>query len=390
MASVNHGIIKKRGYKVDKEIIDRIRNIREGFPNLLGMVKDGEQKYLFKNIPTIADYLEAGTIPNAELSSARRNLEQVVKIGFDNLISKPYFNFYDGKAPESILEVSYQLNVDLHLVASAQNKFEKLKKQYPDLVEHPIAESLKTFFNEALVLSGVGQYLKENAVKRVAKSVSEKETEARYVPPMADKAAERLVRGALTKLTDESYVRLKDGLMSFYKGSFERALEKSALDPSIKANLQPFEKMLLIKHARRTTRSDPYTPYPNMVCVLNDISANCVQEANDIRESFVIKNLRKLASIIDKKGGLESIEERGRTVSISGLKGSFLFKFSDGSSFEAHNEVVVAMSSKGNRFQRYPLTFHNIVPASPEATSELKPGQDKLAMRSEEWMNKMF
>lgn len=376
---------------MDKEIVDRIRDFKEGFPNLSNGLSGRSLRLAEERMPLIADYVAKEEIPNAVLGDMRNVLSDLVRNGYAKLVDVHYDHHATPPQPAFLDELYWTVNKDLHTVNSTEKKVEKLKKQFPEMVDHPVSEALKTLFSEAKILSEVGQFLKDHAVKRVIKTDEEREAEAKYVPPMADKASEALVRGVLITIANESYEHIKSSLTSYYVGVFDRALEKSAKDPGNRErSLSPTENRMLAVHARRSSRSEPYTPYPNRVAALDAIGAEAEKEAISIREQFVVKNLRKIASIVDKKGGLNGVDEIERKLDIGGLEGRLRFSFNDGSSFEANNSVVSVVNSHGTFFQRFPLTFHNIVSTNAEAVSELKKGQTLLAKRSEEWMNNTF
>jgi hypothetical protein len=381
----------KKEIEMDERISDKIRDYKEHFPNLTNGLTGYDLRCVEQRFPKIADYIDKGELPNAELADLRSALGRAIENGYKKLVSSHIDFQTTPPPPKFIEEIYYSVNKDLHTIFSSEKKIDKIRKQFPEMLDHPINQGLITWLNEAKPLAEVGQFLKEHAVKRAVKSEEERKAEAKYVPPMADKGAEKLVKDALTKIAEESYEGIKNYLTSTRIRSFERAIEKSEADPTNKErNLTPLDKVMLVKYATRNDRRLPYTPYPNKQTVIQTITNDSERDASDIREQFVVKNLRKIASIIDKKGGLTEVKEIGRKLDIGGLEGRLRFSFSDGSSFEANNSVVHVQNEHGTQFQRYPLTFHNIVSTSPDAVGELKKGQERLASRSEEWMNKAF
>ena len=83
----------------------------------------------------------------------------------------------------------------------------------------------------------------------------------------------------------------------------------------------------------------PYVAKPEAE-VAPIVEAEATKQADEIRTAFVHKNYRKIASIIDAKGNYASGQEVAHSVSLGGLRGSFVFKFTDGSQFEVTNQVV--------------------------------------------------
>jgi hypothetical protein len=99
-----------------------------------------------------------------------------------------------------------------------------------------------------------------------------------------------------------------------------------------------------------------------------------------IREDFVYKNLEKIASIVEAKGNYNTGKVISREINLAGLTGTLSFDFKDGSSFVVQNSVVWVENSYGTQFNRFPLTFHNVMMA----------GGKKMGRPSEQRMNEVF
>src|SRR5690606_2376031 len=102
--------------------------------------------------------------------------------------------------------------------------------------------------------------------------------------------------------------------------------------------------------------------------------------AKRIRDAFIFKNLKKLSSIVEKKGDFESAAEIEGTVRLTGLSGTLIVKFKDGAQFTAQNSIVWSRSIHGTEFPRFPLTFHDVILSSGE----------RMPRPSEERMNVVF
>lgn len=104
------------------------------------------------------------------------------------------------------------------------------------------------------------------------------------------------------------------------------------------------------------------------------------REVEEMQNMFVYKNTGKLAPILDRKGGNETVDVlfvRGETgVITSALK----FTFADGSSFRVDQSIVGSHSVYGRPFYRFPTTFHDVVLADGT----------KMGLPSEERMNEIF
>ena len=127
-------------------------------------------------------------------------------------------------------------------------------------------------------------------------------------------------------------------------------------------------------------RVDALSIYFSMKDRETKLRALATEMADEIRMSFVYKNFRKLAFIVDAKGNLKSAIAREHTISLNGLTGTFDFTFKDGARFTATNSVVYVVNAYGTRFSRFPLTFHNVRLANG----------GRLARPSQEKMNTIF
>lgn len=88
------------------------------------------------------------------------------------------------------------------------------------------------------------------------------------------------------------------------------------------------------------------------------------RQADKIADTFIAKNMRKLGAIVDqkeKKSKLKSCTVTETRIEAGAFEGTFHLAFLDGSSFDARNIVVYALSVNGKPFCRYPTTFHNVV-----------------------------
>lgn len=97
-----------------------------------------------------------------------------------------------------------------------------------------------------------------------------------------------------------------------------------------------------------------------------------------IVEEFILKNISKLGSIIDRKGTYKNIEVISAYSSKGKLNSSLKFYFDNGSSFIVKSKIVIVYSR--TVFSRYPTTFHDILDSNNVFHKT----------QSEEWMNTIF
>jgi hypothetical protein len=102
---------------------------------------------------------------------------------------------------------------------------------------------------------------------------------------------------------------------------------------------------------------------------------------DDIQASFLAKSVMKLSKLVDVKGNLESVDEaRPGTASIHGGTGSissaFVFKFADSSSFRVDSKIIVNYTAKGQPFNQFPTTFHDV--KLPDGSKLAVPSEEKM------------
>lgn len=346
---------------MDQSDIDKFKDFRANFPLL---TSGNSEKLLPRRISEMAQIvicLETGETPNARLKEYRSDLGRIVEDAWTKLIKEVHVYGKYQSLPQNVQEATSNFTCyDLHQVGALVKKYEKAIKKDPDLLNSPMIQDIGKLLAEARVLFDAGVRLKETAVKREVKSDAEKEAAAKYVPPMADKNAELLVRGALEKIAEESHQEMISNLKSQYSRRLDAALEKLA-NGTKHRNLNHGEKDVLDLGADCVgfTLDRRYEKKPNSAEVIEKRS---VKEADFFKEQFVIKNLRKLASVIDNKSqssALTTVEEIGRRVSIGSLEGTLRMTFKDGSKFSVTNSVEGATSPLGKYFHRFPLRFHD-------------------------------
>jgi hypothetical protein len=119
---------------------------------------------------------------------------------------------------------------------------------------------------------------------------------------------------------------------------------------------------------------------PHIITVSPDAEESIMRMANQhaeaVRGTFVYKNTRKVAAIVDAKGNLKRTDVLNIRVSAGGLDGTLRFHFDDGSAFSAKKSVVWSTSSRGRAFLRFPLTFHDVT--MPDGTPMKSPSEERM------------
>lgn len=100
-----------------------------------------------------------------------------------------------------------------------------------------------------------------------------------------------------------------------------------------------------------------------------------------IEKQYLAKNVKKLSHIIDLKGlqvDITDLPYKEPTVKSGAgtIESGFKFKFSDNSSFEVVNKIIVKTSTRGKEFNQFPTTFHNVVLA--DGSKMKQPSEEKM------------
>ena len=346
---------------MEQSDIDKLKDFKANFPVLTSGNDEKRLERHLRDMPQIVAYLEAGEMPNARLKDFRGAMGSIVEDAYKKLVSEAhvYGKFY--QYPQNVQDATSGFTCyDLHQVGSLVKKYDKIIKKDPELVSFPMIKDIGKVLGEAKILFDAGARLKEIAVKRELKSDAEKEAAAKYIPPMADKNAENLVRGALEKIAAESHQEMFENGKAQYTRRLDLVFGK--LDSGTKyRDLKDGDREMLSMGAECVgfTLDRKYVKRPDAAEI---IETRALKEADFFKEQFVIKNLRKLASVIDNKtksSALSTVEELGRKVSIGSLEGTLRMTFRDGSKFSVTNSVEGATSPLGKYFHRFPLRFHD-------------------------------
>lgn len=272
---------------------------------------------------------------------------------------------------------TYDFNVSSTFVVPG-----KLKKAEAAL-KNAKTDAEKVFFGwlvpvlrELVPLAAVMDDMKGRAVKRQPKAPED--AHQKYVAPMASRASGKLVIDALTTMSQAIYDDFAKAVTNFLVAEAESLNE---MDFKAQSNSR---NEVLQMHAIWSGR-DFYTKTPARLVKSYKVALTKEgkKAADDMQQTFVIKNAKKLGSILDAKQSPlrgEPVILRAKAGVRGAFEGDMRLNFADGSSFEVRNQVVFKTNSYGTFFMQYPTTFHNVVLANGSA----------LSQPSEERMNEIF
>lgn len=351
------------------------------FP-LLTAAFGNRAKYLEQALVAINDGLAKGSIPNPVYANdVKPVVANAIEAGWRK-VQEVYLVRGRGNPdayPDAVRDLCYYSHPQAHTIPGLLGKIEKLPKS--DVVDAAIA-----YLREIAPLGRAVVTLKDMAVKRQPKPDAEVERKAKYDAPRVAGTAVGIVKDILTKITDDAYGELVKALIKRHNRIIDIYIDLSEKtkdlrfnqkynDPDYKA-LRAIEKedgsdFLYDALDSRTLQRKPGAD--------EVIEKAATRQADQTREHFIYKNLDKIASILDAKGNFKDAKLLDRKV-LSGLEGTIRMEFTDGSRFTVKNAVVYVVNSHGTRFNRFPLTFHDVV----------MPDGSKMKAPSEERMNTVF
>jgi len=309
-------------------------------------------------------------ILNPAYNYMKQTFNSVVERAYEKTIQRPHVRGKLDSMPRSYQDLYWDVSASsLHSCKAA------LKKVNSPKFEGEMIEAMRAFFKEVEPLIQAMDEVKGYVVKRdqLRAEMAEAKKSA-YTPPSVDDVVKRAIYDVLSDITQRHYVRL----VGYFKHSFESDIKRF-----LEGNVEERKKLIANPYTRAgivemlDIQRDSFAVRPDGKERLQVLAE---REALSIQESFIFKNLRKLASIVEAKDNLDCIKEIGSTVDLGGLTGSLHIAFKDGSEFSVANSVVWSTSIYGKQFLRFPLTFHDVV----------MPNGEKMGMPSEERMNKIF
>lgn len=356
------------------------------FPNILKSsqeleafdTKAGEalrNKYLPKTIEFLNKYA-TGDVPNPSFQDAKHYANRTA----DYATKFPAYVYAVVRGNRDIDTYDFSI-MSLHVVPG------KLKKAQARLAKAS-TEAEKVFFGwlvpvltELLPIANAMENMKGRIVKRQAKAPED--THAKYVAPMMRQESGKLVIDALTEITKRLYDDFARDVTQYlvnmaeeYAGlTYDEQEKRRVNNPILTFGIWEKQDFYSSRHNK--------TPMRLVRNFRSILEKKGIEAANDMQESFVYKNAKKLANIIEVKssplvGRPEILNARTSTGGI--FEGELRLVFADHSRFDVRNKVIWKMSQYGKTFNQYPTTFHNV----------MMPNGKPMGQPSEERMNTIF
>lgn len=333
----------------------------------------------------------AGVTSKGGFTDLRRTFNGVLDDVFDVRIFEAYCASGRWETlPKEVYEF-YTKHLFMPALHNIKGKLDKAKK-FATKHPHALLSDAIDLLEEWMPIVGAVEDLKDKVTVRQPKPVEERKPG--YHPPKVSTSGERRVLALLEEVVHPAYEdflhRLIESTTSrivHIMGRLCRAQQNTIwnyYEAQRKAATGRFEIVGLTQEQAFIT---PYllgtkAPFIRAPEWKTWVERNCTQHADMIRNTFVCKNLSKLATLVDAAGA-DMVEPQvlSRTVNLDGMTGTFRFSWPNGGAFTARNSVVyVPETDRAVSFVRFPLTFHDVT----------LPGGGKLSIPSEERMNEVW
>lgn len=332
--------------------------------------------------------ISEGAIANAAYVKAKERFMRSIETVWRAEIQDKYIWNRDFRS--SLPEEDQEALADLSSVPNTQS-LAKAKRNIAALPAGPAKEALERVMTEVAPILEMVKLGKGIAVKKVP-APKEESIADKYRAPAASGSAMRMVLDELEKITSEAKSEIAELVLKQEVALLNRYLsfQRKALDELRDGGVKLKDSLYTFCKERPNGRYDDALArrLDRMLMQKFDASLGCrvysekeglqamnTAYSNDVAaslcESFIVKNLGKLASIIEARGDFKEISILGRGVSPARMEGRFLLKFEDGAFFEARTQSVFSYSEQGTPYMRYPLTFHGVVLGNGERMTRI-------------------
>lgn len=264
-------------------------------------------------------------------------------------------------------------------VAGKLKLAEKNRKSTTVAVEKEYLDWMLPILRELKPLADFVDGMKARVVKRQPKP---KEDEyQKYVAPLASRASSKLVIEALQDITAKIFKQFETEVAKWMTTEAERMAAMSADDQQkMRQNSMWSLRIWEWASESNTVKAKREKGRVLKAGYRKEIEAEATSQAEYIQQQFVIKNAKKLGSILDaKKAGLTGKPEVLKAHVFPGrgaFEGDMRLTFADGSKFEVRNQVVFKSNHYGTFFVQYPTTFHNVT--MPDGSAMKTPSEERM------------
>lgn len=325
------------------------------------------------SITALAAGKAQGFVMNKHYNDAKERVNRALEIVWDEHVRAQFLN---GGRWESLPREEYELECSInrpmaHTLGSVTKKLDKAG------IDSPMTQAMRAVVAAFQPAADLIAELKDKGMIR--KRETKAETEAREAPfraPVVDSAPKAKIRALLTQIAETCRV----ALTARFRDQTQSLVTHYLVSPEVEyvsygrtEYLTPYG-FFVGRHKKNQMAQDPqaaalvesFIHYPRngrptaKPGVDDLIIARAEKDADDVIRFFIEKNLGKLASIIEAKGGFETAELVNDSISQGGLEGTIVVTFADSSRFVVSNAVVWHRNQYGTSYNRFPCTFHAV------------------------------
>ena len=322
---------------------------------------------------TVADILNEakalnGPVPNPTFEELKQKLARLLYAAHES-----FNHAYLVTRPEGVIRDLYYATIQANTVAGWLRKARKMQ-------ESELRNLFISIFEPFVPVIEAVHALKPRVFKKgSAQDPNVVAKQEAYQAPKAASAAVQSVVKVLTTLTDSIKVQYEEQVYTYLLGSLEQAWELYQADSLRRGTLGNF---LLNRYGVRNDNPCFCGRFTGLRDGYQEsLRREAHEEAELMQQTFLARNVKKLASLVEVKGNLTGEPEileagvrKGRII------GRIQFNFDDHSSFQVMNSIVANRTKYDKVYYQFPVTFHIVVATNGKITAKM----------SEKQMNEMW
>lgn len=345
------------------------------YPIMTSALSPRKQKQFAEAIEALEAGQRKGEIPNAAYTRAKQTLSRCTEYAWQERARKPFS--WNREYIESASEEERAKLYDMDSYPQ-MNTLAKLTRQADALGDTAAGVAIRQLLDEARPVFDMIKACKDIAVKKGQAPKPVTATE-RYQAPSASGTAMAAILAELTDITESARQGIAQALAQRHEKTVETFLASQRAHHEARVVDKP-QRFDIFTYARHLGRGKADAQLMDRLTVALDqmrgadgkktytwkpdgkeiIAQRSIKEAEAICQSYIEKNMSKLAPIVEARGDYAGMQIVGRNVQPGSMTGQLRISFEDGARFDARSQAVMSFSQYGTPFMRYPLTFHNV------------------------------
>ncbi|KKN86206.1 hypothetical protein LCGC14_0270750 [marine sediment metagenome] len=345
------------------------------YPIIFNALTLRKQQQFAEAISALEAGRDAGTMPNAVYLRSKQSISRCTEYAWSELTRKPY-----SWNRDYIKSASEEERAKLYDIAAYPqvNNITKLGRQAEGLGDTQAGLAMRSIMEEVRPIFEIIRTGKDIAVKKVPAPVPPTAVE-RYQAPTASGTAMAAILLELTEITRAARAGIASALSRQHEKTVDTFLARQHAHQQSTKTDRPV-RFDIFSYAKHLGQGKADAQLMDRLTVALDqsvgskgekhytwkaegqkiVAQRSAKEADLICQSYIEKNMAKLAPIIEERGDYASMKIIGRNVDPGSMTGHLRLLFKDGARFDARSQAVMSFSVYGTPFMRYPLTFHNV------------------------------